>query len=280
MNIFILDDDMNIIKILQRIIEDRNLGDVVGYAQDGLDGIEKIKVLQPDIVLVDLLMPGKDGISIVKELKNKYSQMEFIMISQVSSKDMVGEAYKSGVEYYIYKPVNALEVESILKKVQNRIEIDRALYKIQSVFKNRDIGNEKDKGQDCIQHMKCVLQDLGIIGEKGSYDIINICSYIIENNIDMQYITVRELCCQFTDNPKSMEQRIRRTLSIALSNIASLGIEDYMNETFMKYSNTLFNFTEVKQEMDYIRGKNNKGGSVNIKTFIFGIISYCESQYQ
>lgn len=46
-------------------------------------------------------MPGKDGISIVRELKNKYSQVKFIMISKVSSKDMVGEAYKSGVEYYI-----------------------------------------------------------------------------------------------------------------------------------------------------------------------------------
>ncbi len=56
------------------------------------------------------------------------------MISQVSSKNMVEQAYRHGVEYYIYKPINAIEVEAIIKKVIERIEINRSISKIQQIF--------------------------------------------------------------------------------------------------------------------------------------------------
>lgn len=278
MKIYILDDDVNVIRILKKIIDDRNLGIVVGTGTDGKEGYEEIKVIQPDLVIIDLLMPGKDGISIVKELKEKYPEMEFVMISQVSSKDMVGNAYKHGVEYYIYKPINALEVESIIKKVQERIEIDRTIAKIQSLFESRQNFDIEDKqNRFCEQCIKNALMKLGVIGEKGTTDIIDLCKYIIENNIDITEITIRDLCRKFSINPKSMEQRMRRTIAIAMSNIANLGIEDYMNEIFVEYSSSLFNFEQVKKEMDYIRGKTKIGGSINMKKFIMGLIAYCEN---
>ncbi len=75
-----------------------------------------------------------------------------------------------------------------------------------------------------------------------------------------------------------MEQRMRRTIGMAMSNIANLGIEDYMNEIFVEFSNTLFNFEQVRREMEYIRGERiKKGGSVNIKRFLAGLTSYCEN---
>ncbi|NMR85628.1 hypothetical protein HKB06_07470, partial [Vibrio parahaemolyticus] len=52
------------IKILERIMEDKDLGDVVGYTTDGIDAVNKITANQPDIVLIDLLLPNKDGINI------------------------------------------------------------------------------------------------------------------------------------------------------------------------------------------------------------------------
>lgn len=278
MKIFILDDDINVIKILKKIIYDRNLGVVVGESTDGKEGYESIEELRPDLVIIDFLMPGMDGISIVKKLKAVYSDMEFIMISQVSSKDMVEKAYKYGVEYYIYKPINALEVEIIIKKVRERIEIDRTLMKIQSLFSDKEVSIKKDEKDECEQCIKDILIRLGIMGEKGSYDIIKVCQYIIYKNINISNTTIRELCINFSDNPKSMEQRMRRTIAASMSNIASLGIEDYMNDTFVEYSSSLFNFEQIKKEMDFIRDKSEKGGSVNTKKFIVGLITHCENK--
>lgn len=277
MKIFILDDDKNVIRILQKIIKDKELGEVVGVARDGKDGLEEIKATIPDIVLIDLLMPEIDGLTVVKELKKEYPNIEFIMISQVSSKNMVEQAYRHGVEYYIYKPINAIEVEAIIKKVIERIEINRSISKIQQIFagkSNSRLEMEEEFFEQCVNG---VLIKLGVMGEKGAEDIIDISNYIIKNDINLNQATIRELCSKFTDNPKAMEQRMRRTIGMAMSNIANLGIEDYMNEIFVEFSNTLFNFEQVRREMEYIRGKNKKGGSVNIKRFLAGLTSYCEN---
>lgn len=278
MKFFILDDDINVIHILKRIIEDKELGAIVGEERDGIKGIEKIRAKIPDIVLVDLLMPGMDGLNVVKKLKEEYADIEFIMISQVSSKSMVEKAYRYGVEYFIYKPINAIEVEAIIRKVVERIQINRTISNMQKIFVNKS-GNKPMKSKQSYEHyISSVLTELGIIGEKGSQDIINVVKYAIKNRINLSQATLRDILTNLTDNPKSMEQRIRRAINMALTNIASLGIEDYMNYTFTEYSNTLFNFEQVRAEMEFIRGNADKGGSTNIKKFLIGLITYCESQ--
>lgn len=278
MNIFIIEDDINIVKILEKIICDRGLGKVVGYSLEGWEGLEEIQCLNPDIVLVDLFIPGVDGLSIVKTVKIAHPEMQFIMISQVSSKNMIEKAYENGVEFYIQKPINAVEIETIIKRVSEGLETNRTLNQIQKLF-NKDINasnNNSLKPDNEIQIIKNIMLRVGIMGEVGSKDLIDITVFLIRNNEDMDNYTLRELCNKFTDNPKSMEQRIRRTISVGMNNIANLGIEDYMNDVFVEYSTGLFNFEQVKKEMDYIRKKSSDRGKGNIKKFIDGLISYCE----
>lgn len=273
MRIFIVEDDKNIVKILEKIIIDKNLGDVIGKAYDGVSALKDIKVLKPDIVLVDLLMPGKDGISLIKEVKSIYTDIQFIMISQVSSKDMVAKAYQSGIEYYISKPINAIEVQAVIKKVIERLNMNKKLDQIQNIFTS-DLNTSRESQIDSVKGIERVMERIGIIGEVGSQDIITLANYLIDTNQSMADFTIKELCSRFSDNPKSMEQRIRRTATVGLINLANLGIEDYMNEIFTEYSNGLYSFEQIKIEMDYIRGKSDKRGKVNIKKFMDGMVYY------
>ncbi len=274
MNIFIVEDDNNIIRVLDKIINDRKLGTLLGWANDGINGLIEIQSLKPDIVLVDLLMPGKDGISLVKEAKAIHPNIQFIMISQVTSKDMIGKSYQSGVEYFISKPINAIEVESVIHKVQDKLNMNRKLNQIQSLFTQESSNQELEKVSYSVEGVKRVMQRIGIVGEAGSQDIINIVKYLYDTKQNMSDLTVKELCSHFTNQVKTMEQRIRRTATVGMINLANLGIEDYMNEIFTEYSNGLYNFEQIKIEMDYIRGKSKKRGKVNLKKFIDGIVFY------
>lgn len=274
MNIYIVEDDMNVINILIKIIEERNLGNVIGYSQDGLSGEKEIIKLNPDIVLVDLLMPGKDGLHLIKDVKKTNPKIQFIMLSQVSSKDMIGRAYEYGVEYYIHKPINALEIDSILRNVIERIQMKKTMDQIQKFIGSENSPHKIHGKKDMESKINNIMQGIGIVGEVGSQDIVNIISYLIENNKSMQDFTITELLSQFTDNPKSLEQRIRRTAAIGLSNLAYLGLEDYMDQIFVEYSNSLYSFKQVKIEMDYIKGISEKKGRVNLKKFIEGILFY------
>lgn len=278
MRILIIEDDPNIIRILEKIIMDRKLGDVIGHSSDGINGLHEIQELKPEIVLVDLLMPGKDGITLVREVKPKHPEIQYIMISQVSSKDMIAKAYEAGIEYYISKPIDAIEVQMVINKVKEKIEMNRKLSQIESLFANESKTKVEPEKEDVLGGIRRVMQRIGLIGETGSQDILDVAKYLIESDKSMSDFTVKELCSIFSDNPKTMEQRIRRAATIGMINLANIGIEDYMNEIFTEYSNGLYNFEQLKTEMDYIRGKTKRRGKVNIKKFIDGIVYYGQRQ--
>jgi two-component system response regulator YcbB len=276
MKIFIVDDNANVVKILEKIIYDKELGELVGKAYNGFDAIKEIDVIKPDLVLLDLLMPDKDGISMLKEIKGKHPEIQYIMISQVSSKEMIAKAYEKGIEFFISKPINSIEVENVIKNVANKIEMNKKLKAIEGLFFDSQDSFPSNDDKDNIVGIKRVMQRMGILSESGSQDIINVAKFLIDNKMHASDLTIEELCSHFTDSPKIMEQRIRRTAAVGMKNLANIGLEDYMNEIFTEYSNGLYNFEQIKTEMDFIRGKSEKRGKVNLKKFIDGIVYYSE----
>lgn len=294
---YIVDDDPSIRRILSNIIEEYCLGHIIGESETGLEAISEIIDLKPDIILVDLLIPNIDGIEIVKKVKKKEDKIQFIMISQVNSKEMVGEAYKSGIEFFINKPINVIEVVSVIEKAIENINLKNALLMIEktlqqnksSIFQNKENDTEHSTKNIKEASLK-IFSDLGILGEAGSDDLLSIIEMIIkarkELGVKIHKYKVgeiyRDLNSKYekqgkpTVSIKTIEQRIRRIIQSALQNIASIGIEDYSNSKFEKYSTSLFEFKEVRQEMDYIREKTKYRGKINIKKFIEGILTHLD----
>ena len=153
--------------------------------------------------------------------------------------------------------------------------MNKKLSQIQSLF---SVTPDQDKLQqsnfDSEEQIKRIMQRIGIMGESGSQDIIEVTKYLINTDQNMSNFTVKELCSKFAENPKSLEQKIRRTATVGMINLANIGIEDYMNEIFTEYSNGLYNFQQLKIEMDFIRGKTKKRGRISIRKFIDGMVYY------
>lgn len=277
MKIFILDSQDKDISYLKDIIYRNSLGIIVGKSNNYLEGLEEILSIKPDLLILDMVNQDICSFNIIKNIKKNKIDTKFIIASSFYSDDKISRAYKLGVEYYMQKPINEIQFINIIKKLKYQMELENNMKKIKQIFNEQGQLSVKNiKKQDYDHDIKSILLKLGIIGERGSSDILEITKFMIESKINIHDMTIRELCSKFTDNPKSMEQKIRRTINIALGNIASLGIEDYMNETFIEYSNTLFNFEQVKREMDYIRKKSDEKGSINMKKFLSGIVIYCE----
>ncbi len=276
MRIYIVEDDLSIINVLEDIIETHNLGEICGDCGGEVADIAAILQSNPDVVLVDFFMPVMDGAQVVSEIRKHSSSIKCIMISQVSSKDLIGKAYTSGVDFFISKPINLIEVKSVLTNVATQIENEKMLNSIRSMFAGMPgtapaapvvaVENEYSK------KLRMILSHVGMSGEKGCADIISICEHLHKNRIPVSSISVGQMCEAVSDNPKNMEQRVRRAIAVGMSNVAHMGIEDFMNETFMRYSATLFSFEDVRTEMDYIRGKTAYSGKISIKKFIDGLM--------
>lgn len=279
MKIYIIEDDYTVISILEDIVERNGLGTVCGDSlSDGLD-LEKIMVHAPDLILLDFLMPEKDGIQIVRELKEMGSESKFIMISQVSAKEIIAKAYLAGIDFFISKPINLIEIRQVVGMVSRHLESERTLKAIRGVLGGQNavpavpIGGENYEVQR--RRLQYILSQLGMAGEKGGKDIIDMCMYLIKLELRVSQVGVGALCAELSDSPKSMEQRVRRTVERGLSHLASLGLEDYGNEQFNRYASVLYPFPEVRAEMDHLRGRGD-GGKVNLKKFLDGMLILAE----
>ena len=278
MRIYIIEDDTSVISILEDIVEGNDLGTICGDTGGRAVDLDQILAMAPDLILVDLLMPQKDGIQVVRELKELGCTAKFIMISQVSNKEMVAKAYLAGVDFFINKPINLIEVRQVIRNVGQQMENERNLQTIQNVFAERQItSSAEQKREQQRRRIQTTLSQLGMAGEKGAKDIIEMCLLLLERGQQVSQVGVGALCAQLSDSPKSMEQRARRAVERGLTHLASLGVKDYGNEVFSEYASRLFPFQEVRAEMAYLQGKGQKG-KANLKRFLDGMLVLAEEE--
>jgi two-component system response regulator YcbB len=302
MRFFITDDDQAVRSMLSQIIEDADLGTVVGEAEDGsLVDDYLLAMKKVDILLIDLLMPLRDGIETVRQLKEFDGKI--IMISQIESKDMIAEAYSLGIEYYITKPVNRLEVISVIQKVSERVLLQKSIADIQKSLSVLGLGKSKVKGElrtaepSIIASGRYLLTELGMIGESGSKDLLDMLEYIHrterENPYDRSFPSLKEIFHNVAlkkvgvfANPadvqkevKASEQRVRRAIYQALVHLASLGLTDYTNPKFENYASHFFDFTEVRKKMmELENGAEPSLSSARINTKKFILVLYLEAK--
>jgi len=279
----IIDDDVSIRRILQKIIQENNLGIVIDECDDGLKGEEVICEYQPDIALVDLLMPGQDGVELIDKVASKAPNTSFIMVSQATSEQLITKAYESGIEFFIHKPINILETISIINKViesRKLKQIMSLMHQTISRYSAAPLAAE-ESGKD-IQKGRIykVFSDLGIIGEAGVRDIYRMVQIIVQQGAGTKSYQLRDVYLQMSEgveqDAKAIEQRVRRATTKGIQNLANLGIEDYYNEIFQSHGSTLFDFKEVRHEMNFIQGKSSYRGKINVKKFIEGLLFIVE----
>ena len=98
MRIYIVEDDLSVINILEDIIETQDLGEICGDCGGEPANLADVLRAKPDVILVDFFMPVKDGVEFVKELRAVNTSIKCIMISQVSAKELISKAYSAGVD--------------------------------------------------------------------------------------------------------------------------------------------------------------------------------------
>ena len=103
--VLIVDDIKENIDSLSEMLKDMNLD--VKTANGGKEAIEMIDTFTPNIILLDLMMPGVNGWDVIEHVREKYSknEMVIIVVSLLNNKDNIDECYELGVNDYITKPV-------------------------------------------------------------------------------------------------------------------------------------------------------------------------------
>lgn len=136
--IMIVDDETISTDSIKYIIE-KNFSDVeiVAIARSGREAIEQAENNVPDIIFMDIRMPGINGIEAIKQIKHRHSQIAIIVLTAFEEFDFAKEAIKMGVLEYLLKPVNRTKIVEAVKKAMEVVKAQKEKLEIELEMKEK-----------------------------------------------------------------------------------------------------------------------------------------------
>ena len=123
LNVAIADDNQMTLELLGDIVSSDNELQVIGTAKDGEEAYHLIKEKEPDVVLLDIVMPKLDGLGVLEKIRSDGTMKNrptFLMISAVGNECITEDAFAKGADYYIMKPFDYTQILDRIKSVRNR----------------------------------------------------------------------------------------------------------------------------------------------------------------
>lgn len=115
--ILVVDDQPHIVRLIQVNLEKE--GYRVATASDGVEGMQKVREVKPNLVILDVIMPRKDGFEMLREIKEDpdLAHIHVVMLTVKAHNADIVEGLKEGAELYLPKPFHPKELVALVKRV-------------------------------------------------------------------------------------------------------------------------------------------------------------------
>jgi two-component system, sensor histidine kinase and response regulator len=134
-SVLIIDDDPNNFDVIETLLSEQDYQ--LHYAASGQEAIASLDIFEPDLILLDVMMPGIDGIEVCRQIKAmpKWHAVPIIMVTALNSKSDLAHCLTAGADDFISKPVNAIELRA---RVHSMLRIKHQYDDLQSLLKLRE----------------------------------------------------------------------------------------------------------------------------------------------
>ena len=228
LNVAIADDNQKILDMLENIIGmDKELN-LVGKAKNGEEMCQIIKNRQPDVVLLDLIMPKMDGLTVMEQVNQDNSVNKrpyFIVITAVGQERITEDAFNKGANYYVMKPFN------------NEVLLDR-IKSVRKMFRNYEKKNEDGRlegtarGEDLENRVTNMLHEIGIPAHIKGYHYLRDAIIMAVNDMDVLNAITKILYPTVAKKYQTTSSRVERAIRHAIEVAWSRGKLDTLDELF------------------------------------------------
>lgn len=118
LRIMLVDDHVLFRKGIASLLAERQDMEVVGQAEDGIEAVHKARALAPDVILMDVHMPNRDGLEATKIIKQELPHVQIVMLTVSDDDDDLFDAIKNGAKGYLLKNLEPERLFDLLEKVR------------------------------------------------------------------------------------------------------------------------------------------------------------------
>lgn len=217
--VLMIDDNVNLVGMVEDYFEDNSQIEIVGKAYDGEEGLEIIREgqLKYDLIILDLIMPKKDGIGVLKELKNDNREENIIVCTSYNAPETIRKVSEYGVNYYVLKPFSLADLE---EKILESFEDTKSSRSINLLSGNLQISISK------------MLHSLGMPSHIKGYQYVREAISMVYNNPEIVGGITKELYPELASKFDTTVSRVERAIRHAIEVSWNRGDWDLMEEVF------------------------------------------------
>ena len=231
LNVAIADDNEKMLRLLGNIIESDDELNVVGTAKDGEEALQIIKTKEPDVVLLDIIMPKLDGLGVLDKVNHDKSIQNhpvFIMISAIGQEMITENAFELGADYYIMKPFDNDVVLNRIKKIrEDKNTKNTQIRKINS-FEKTETKDIHDLEADVTE----IIHEIGVPAHIKGYQYLRDAIIMSVTDMEMLNSITKILYPTIAEKYQTTASRVERAIRHAIEVAWSRGKMDTIDEMF------------------------------------------------
>lgn len=230
LNIAIADDNERMLRLLADIVESDEELNVVGTAKDGEEAYQVIREKEPDVVLLDIVMPKLDGLGVLERIshdKTIKKHPAFIMISAIGQERITENAFDLGADYYIMKPFDNDMVINRIKRIKYAGEKSTENRKV-NAYEKVEESKERNLESDVTE----IIHEIGVPAHIKGYQYLRDAIIMSVNDMDMLNSITKILYPTIAKKYQTTSSRVERAIRHAIEVAWSRGKMDTIDEMF------------------------------------------------
>ena len=231
LNVAIADDNEVMRDLLEEMVTSDDELHLIGMAKDGEEACHLIKEKEPDVVLLDIIMPKLDGLAVLDRIRADHTlknRPTFLMISGISNEKITEDAFERGADYYIMKPFDN-------DMIINRIKSTRVLRGMNAAESKKVGAYEKKpstKPEDLESKVTNIIHEIGVPAHIKGYQYLREAIIMSVNDIEMLNSITKILYPTIAKKYQTTASRVERAIRHAIEVAWSRGKMDTIDELF------------------------------------------------